>query len=314
MGHDNNVDSWHTPVMADEVKNLLITNPDGVYIDGTIGGGGHAGRILESLSSKALYVGIDKDATAVERCKKRFTDSPTPTKVFQGNFAMMTGIADRLGIEGVDGVLFDLGVSSAQIDKPERGFSFSSDGPLDMRMDQGSGFPAHELLNSLTERELADLIYEYGEERHSRKIASAIVQAHRISPVNTTSELASIVERVIMGKMKTKSLARVFQALRIAVNDELTSLSDGLVSAVDLLRKGGRIVVLSYHSLEDRIVKRFFREQATDYIYDPAAPVDQPAGTRRLKILTKKVMRPSDSEVKNNPRSRSARLRAAERI
>ena len=314
MGHDDNVDSWHTPVMADEVKSLLITNPDGVYIDGTIGGGGHAGKILESLSSKALYVGIDKDATAVERCKKRFTGSPTPTKVFQGNFSKMKGIADQLGIDGVDGVLFDLGVSSAQIDKPERGFSFSSDGPLDMRMDQSSGIPAYELLNTLTEKELANLIYEYGEERHSRKLASAILKVHRNSPVKTTSELASIVERVIMGRMKIKSLARVFQALRIAVNDELTSLTDGLVSAVDLLVKGGRIVVLSYHSLEDRIVKRYFREQAAGYIYDPAAPVNDPAGIKRLKILTKKVMRPSDSEIKENPRSRSARLRAAERI
>ena len=314
MGHDNNVDSWHTPVMADEVKSLLITNPDGVYIDGTIGGGGHAGKILESLSSKALYVGIDKDATAVERCKKRFTDSPTPTRVFQGNFSMMSGIAERLGIEGVDGILFDLGVSSAQIDKPERGFSFSSDGPLDMRMDQNSGIPAYELLNSLTEKELADLIYEYGEERHSRKLASAILNVHKISPVKTTSELAAIVERVIMGRMKTKSLARVFQALRIAVNDELTSLSSGLSAAVDLLKKGGRIVVLSYHSLEDRIVKNYFREQAAGYIYDPSVPIGDLTDTKRLKILTKKVMRPSETEVKNNPRSRSARLRAAERI
>ena len=314
MGHDDNVNSWHTPVMADEVKSLLITNPDGVYIDGTIGGGGHAGKILESLSSKALYVGIDKDATAVERCKKRFSGSPTPTRVFQGNFSMMTRIADRLRIQGVDGILFDLGVSSEQIERPDRGFSFTSNGPLDMRMDQSSGIPVSELFNSLTEKELADLIYEYGEERHSRKIASAILKFHKISPVKTTSELRSIVERVIMGKMKTKSLARVFQAFRIAVNDELTSLSDGLASAVDLLSSGGRIVVLSYHSLEDRIVKRYFKDQAAGYIYDPSAPVNDLKVTKRLKILTIKVMRPSESEVKNNPRSRSARLRAAERI
>ena len=183
-----------------------------------------------------------------------------------------------------------------------------------MRMDQDSGINATEMLKSLTERELADLIYEFGEERHSRKIASAIINFQKKSPVGTTSDLSSIVKSVIMGSKKTKSLARVFQALRIAVNDELSSLEEGLTSAVKLLNKGGRLVVLSYHSLEDRIVKNFFRDLSKDYIYAPDSPLGYEEQVKRLKLLTKKVIKPAKSEIESNPRSRSARLRAAERV
>ena len=314
MGLDVNGNEWHTPVMAEEVKLILITNPNGVYIDGTIGGGGHAEVLLDTLTDKALYIGIDKDATAIKHCKERFKDSTTQVELWQGKFSMMNEIAERMGVKGVDGVLLDLGVSSAQIDLPERGFSFSYDGPLDMRMDQDSGINATEMLKSLTERELADLIYEFGEERHSRKIASAIINFQKKSPVGTTSDLSSIVKSVIMGSKKTKSLARVFQALRIAVNDELSSLEEGLTSAVKLLNKGGRLVVLSYHSLEDRIVKNFFRDLSKDYIYAPDSPLGYEEQVKRLKLLTKKVIKPAKSEIESNPRSRSARLRAAERV
>ena len=300
--------------MAEEVTEFLTVNPDGVYIDGTIGGGGHAEVILDRLTDKALYIGIDKDATAIDYCKERFKDSTAKVELFQGNFSMMYEIAERMSVKGVDGVLLDLGVSSTQIDLPERGFSFSSDGPLDMRMDQDSGINAADLIKSLTERELADLIYEYGEERHSRKIASAIVNFQKKSPISTTSDLSSIVKRVIMGNMKTKSLARVFQALRIAVNDELSSLEEGLTAAIKLLKKGGRIVVLSYHSLEDRIVKNRLRDLSKSHIEDPESPTGYREQVKELKLLTKKVIKPTESEIERNPRSRSARLRAAEKL
>ena len=300
--------------MAEEVTEFLTINPDGVYIDGTIGGGGHAEVILDRLTDKALYIGIDKDATAIEYCKERFKDSTAKVELFQGNFSMMNEIAERIGIKGVDGVLLDLGVSSTQIDLPERGFSFSSDGPLDMRMDQDSGISAADLIKSLTERELADLIYEYGEERHSRKIATAIVNFQKESQLRTTSDLSSIVKRVIMGNMKTKSLARVFQALRIAVNNELSSLEEGLTAAIKLLKKGGRIVVLSYHSLEDRIVKNLLRDLSKSHIQDPESPTGFREQVKELKLLTKKVIKPTGSEIERNPRSRSARLRAAEKL
>ena len=300
--------------MAEEVTEFLTINPDGVYIDGTIGGGGHAEVILDRLTDKALYIGIDKDATAIEYCKERFKDSTAKVELFQGNFSMMNEIAERIGIKGVDGVLLDLGVSSTQIDLPERGFSFSSDGPLDMRMDQDSGISAADLIKSLTERELADLIYEYGEERHSRKIATAIVNFQKESQLRTTSDLSSIVKRVIMGNMKTKSLARVFQALRIAVNNELSSLEEGLTAAIKLLKKGGRIVVLSYHSLEDRIVKNRLRDLSKSHIQDPESPTGYREQVKELKLLTKKLIKPTGSEIERNPRSRSARLRAAEKL
>ena len=314
MGSDVSGNERHTPVMAEEVKRILIRDPDGVYIDGTIGGGGHAKVLLDKLTDKALYIGIDRDATAIEHCKKRFKNSTTTVELCKGNFSMMNEIAERMGVKGVDGVLLDLGVSSAQIDSPDRGFSFSSDGPLDMRMDQDSGINATDLIKSLPERELADLIYEFGEERHSRKIASAIVNFQKKSPVETTSDLSSIVKRVIMGSMKTKSLARVFQALRIAVNEELSSLEKGLTIAVELLNKGGRIVVLSYHSLEDRIVKNQLRDMSKSRIEAPEMPTGYREQVKLLNLLTKKVIRPTESEIRSNPRSRSARLRAAEKV
>ncbi|MCH8272754.1 MAG: 16S rRNA (cytosine(1402)-N(4))-methyltransferase RsmH [Candidatus Marinimicrobia bacterium] len=314
MGSDVSGNERHTPVMAEEVKKFLITNPNGVYIDGTIGGGGHAEVLLDALTDKALYIGIDKDATAIEYCKKRFKDSTSTVELCKGNFSMMNEIAEQMGVKGVDGVLLDLGVSSAQIDSPDRGFSYSSDGPLDMRMDQDSHISAAELIKSLSERELADLIYEFGEERHSRKIASAIINFQKKSSIETTSDLSSIVKRVIMGSKKTKSLARVFQAIRIAVNDELSSLEEGLTAAVGLLNKGGRIVVLSYHSLEDRIVKNQLRDMSKSRIEAPETPIGYREQEKRLNLLTKNVIKPTKSEIESNPRSRSARLRAAEKI
>ena len=314
MGSDVSGNERHTPVMAEEVKKFLITNPNGVYIDGTIGGGGHAEVLLDALTDKALYIGIDKDATAIEYCKKRFKDSTSTVELCKGNFSMMNEIAEQMGVKGVDGVLLDLGVSSAQIDSPDRGFSYSSDGPLDMRMDQDSHISAAELIKSLSERELADLIYEFGEERHSRKIASAIINFQKKSSIETTSDLSSIVKRVIMGSKKTKSLARVFQALRIAVHEELSSLEKGLTIAVELLNKGGRIVVLSYHSLEDRIVKNQLRDMSKSRIEAPEMPTGYREQVKLLNLLTKKVIRPTESEIRSNPRSRSARLRAAEKV
>ncbi len=305
---------YHTPALRDEVLHYLQTTPDGIYIDGTLGGGGHTESIVKTLSSRGRVVAFDKDEDAIHFAENRLEDFRDRIIIVHDNFSHMKSQIIRLGLGNVDGILLDLGVSSFQVDEASRGFSFQRESKLDMRMDQNQKLDAWTVINSYEQGELADVFWKYGEERHSRRIARAIVGERNRTPIETTRDLSTIVERVVGGKAPQKSLARIFQAIRIEVNRELDSLGEGLRSAVDLLRPGGRLVVIAYHSLEDRIIKDFFKEESRTTLpsgtkYLPDQPV-QP----RLRLLTRKPVTASQEEVAGNSRARSAKLRAAERV
>ncbi len=287
--------TWHEPVMLAEVIGFLEPAPGKLICDATLGTGGHAEAILKR---GAWLIGIDRDPQALALSTQRLGRFGDRVQLVKADFRELRGVCRKLGISSLDGILFDLGVSSLQLDSPERGFSFRAEAPLDMRMDPAQRLSAFELLNGASEEEITRILWEYGEERYARRIARAIVRARRKAPIRTTSELARIVARCYPpGRHRIHPATRTFQALRIAVNDELGALKEGLRQALDLLSPGGRICVLSYHSLEDRIVKHTFREARA-------------AG--RIQILTKKPLRPSPAEVARNPRSRSAKLRAAQ--
>jgi len=300
----------HTPVMIAEVIKYLDLKPGSLVIDATLGGGGHAKAILSSAKNIRL-IGIDHDAEAIDAAKenlKAFTDR---IELIRDNFSNIKNIT---GTRKINGIMFDLGVSSYQIDSAERGFSFQSDAPLDMRMDKSAKFTAKDLINDLSREEIEGIIKDYGEERYFKRIASAII---RKRPISTTSELADIVKYSIPKTSPfntTKSIARIFQAFRIAVNNELESLEKALNESIDLLAPHGRIVVISYHSLEDRIVKNIFKKESTDCICPPRLPACVCNHRKKLNIITRKPVTPGDAEVKENPRARSAKLRAAEKI
>ncbi len=302
----------HTPVLYQEVLQALQPRPGGRYIDGTIGAGGHAAGVLEASAPDGLLLGLDRDPEALRTAAGRL--EPFQGRVFlrHASFAEMGRHAADLGWGRVDGVLLDLGLSSLQLDEPTRGFAFSHDGPLDMRFDPSQPGTAADLVNELSEAELADLLYRFGEERQSRRIARAIVRAR---PLRTTQELARVVARAVGGRKGRRHPAtRTFQALRIAVNEELMALERGLEQAVALLAPGGRIAVISFHSLEDRIVKEVFRREARDCLCPPRQPQCTCRHQARLKLVTRKPLRPTEAEVQANPRARSARLRVAERL
>lgn len=290
------VDVVHHPVMAEEVCRWLVTNPSGVYVDATLGGGGHALALLSRLEVEGKLVGIDRDEEALQRARENLKAFLGQVMLVHSPFSKIGEILVSLGVEKVSGVLFDLGVSSFHLDQGERGFSFEKDGPLDMRMDTSQGLDASWVVNHFSERELADLFYRYGEERHARRIARAIVEARKGQRIQSTQQLVRIVRGVVPRREKIHPATRTFLALRIFVNRELEELSLALSQIPQVLEEGGRVVILSYHSLEDRIVKRFFQ------------------GCSELSICTKKPLRPSQEEVKRNPRARSARLRVAEKI
>ncbi|MCY3823747.1 MAG: 16S rRNA (cytosine(1402)-N(4))-methyltransferase RsmH [Nitrospinae bacterium] len=300
----------HVPVMVQEVLRFLAPSPGAVFLDTTLGGGEHSGAVLDAVQPSGVLIGCDRDRDAVEICRKRLAKYGDAARIHRAHHGEMKRIVRVEGYESVDGVLFDLGLSSMQLDTPGRGFRISAPEPLDMRMDQTQGPTAADLIEQLPEEELADLIYRYGEERHSRAIARAIGRARAGAGrgVKRCDELAALIASVAARRSGRRGRSwrihpatRTFQALRIAVNRELETLEDSLRDAVDLLRPGGRIVVISFHSLEDRIVKNLFRELAGG---------EEPA----LEILTRRVVRPEESEVRQNPRSRSAKLRAAERL
>jgi 16S rRNA (cytosine1402-N4)-methyltransferase len=286
----------HRPVMVEEVVGFLLQKEAGVYVDCTLGSGGHTEEILRRCSN-CIVIGIDRDQEAIERAKVRL---PEDRVVFvRERFSEVDAIVQQRGYKEVDGVLMDLGLSMEQLKDPERGFSFSSEAPLDMRMDRDQALTAQEIVNRWPEGELERIIRQYGEERRSKAIARQIVKRRKPSPIKTCRELAALIEG-LYGTRRTKihPATKTFQALRIVVNSELEQLQKALRAAVKVLRKGGRLVVISYHSLEDRIVKNFFREGQKEGL---------------LKVLTKKVVRPSEEEKRTNPSSRSAKLRAAER-
>lgn len=291
--------AYHIPVMLDETLSLLDIKRGEWYVDCNLGGGGHTSGILEKGGN---VLGIDLDPDAIAEVSKnqeaRFKNQELILK--QSNFSQIKEVVEELGIDNIKGVLFDLGVSSYQLEKGERGFSFNIDAPLDMRMDQNFGVSAKELVNGLHEKELADLFWKLGEEFHSRQIAKKIVEYRKKKPIETTNELAGIVTSVSRRNTgdRTHPATRVFQSLRIAVNDELNSLKEALPKAFEILEDGGKLVVISFHSLEDRIVKNYFKEK-----------VDAGKAT----LLTKKPITPTLKEVEQNPRSRSGKLRAIEK-
>jgi 16S rRNA (cytosine1402-N4)-methyltransferase len=308
----------HLPVMPDQVLQTLAPAPGSLQIDATAGGGGHTERILEAASPDGRVLGLDADPAAIARVAERLARFGDRLVLRQANFRELAEVAPEAGFGAVDGALFDLGLSSFQLADRERGFGFRAGGPLDMRFDAGRGVPAAELLATLSADELAALFRKYGEEPAAWRIAKAIVEARRTAPVETAEELAALVERVAPGNPRQKRrihpATRVFQALRIAVNEELDALEQGLAAAVDLLRPGGRLVVLSYHSLEDRIVKRFLQAERRGCTCPPEAPVCVCGKQPRLRLVTRPSMVPTPDEIAVNPRARSARLRAAERL
>ena len=309
----------HVPVMLDEAVAMLAPAPGSLQIDATLGGGGHAERILEATDPDGRLLGIDADGAAIarvrERLGSRFGDR---LRLRAANFRDLATIAPEEGFEAVDGCLFDLGLSSFQLGDAERGFGFRTGGPLDMRFDATRGVAAAELLATLDAGELAALFRRYGEEPFAGRIARAIVDARRTAPIRTAEELATLVERVAParapGRRRVHPATRVFQALRIAVNEELDALEEGLAAALDLLRPGGRLVVLSYHSLEDRIVKRFLQAERRGCTCPPEVPVCVCGRAPRLRLVMSRGVGPGSAEIAANPRARSARLRAAERL
>ena len=306
--------SFHVPVMLDEVLATLAPKDGGIYLDGTFGGGGYARAILEH--ARCTLWAIDRDPEAIERGAELVALFPDRLHLLHGQFGDMVALLDQAGVSELDGVVLDLGVSSFQLDDAGRGFSFRFDGPLDMRMGR-HGASAADLVNTLPERALADVLYELGEERASRRIAHAIVAARLEAPIETTGRLADIIRSVLPpDRSGNHPATRSFQALRIKVNDELRQIEAALEQAIGLLSPGGRLVVVAFHSLEDRIVKRFMGTSAgrmgSPSRHNPAGLVTREAPNFRL--LTAKALRPGADETRRNPRSRSARLRALERL
>ncbi|MGB2855527.1 MAG: 16S rRNA (cytosine(1402)-N(4))-methyltransferase RsmH [Dehalococcoidia bacterium] len=302
----------HEPVMLEECISALQVQRGGRYIDCTVGGGGHAAAILEESSPGGRLIGIDADPHAIRVARGKLKPYGKDAILVNENFKYLENICTRHGFSPVNGVLFDLGMSSLQLEEAGRGFSFRQDSPLDMRFSDRQDLTAADIVNTYPEVELAQLLHRYGEEQRNRQIARCIVERR---PLETTQELVRVVEQAVGGtRGRIHPATKTFQALRIAVNHELENLELALEQAVNLLGNGGRIVVISFHSLEDRLVKGFFRREAQWCICPPGMPACICGHTPRLKVLSKKVFRPSPVEVQTNPRSRSARMRVAEYI
>jgi 16S rRNA (cytosine1402-N4)-methyltransferase len=304
--------------MLEEVAGLIDAGPGAVYVDATVGFGGHAERLAEMAGPGGRVLGLDRDPTALEAAGRRLAGFGDRVTLVHARFSELDEVARTAGFEGVQGILFDLGVSSAQLDVEERGFSFNGSAPLDMRMDTTrSGPSASDLLGALSLDELTRVFRDWGEERWASRIAGFIVRARRRAPIETADQLVAIIKEAVPASARRQGphpARRVFQALRIAVNDEMTELEAALSKVADTLAVGGRAVVISYHSLEDRIVKLAFRAAERGCRCPPGLPECRCGGRPTLKVLTRRPLLPSESEVAGNPRARSAKLRAAERV
>lgn len=306
----------HISVLLEEcIKNLNI-KPDGIYLDGTLGLGGHSYEIARRLKTGRLIC-IDRDETAIERAGKRLSEYSDRISFVHGNFGDVASILDSLGIDGVDGMLFDLGVSSPQLDESERGFSYMNDAPLDMRMDRSEGITAYDVVNGWDADRLNRIFWDYGEERYARRISSAIMEARENAPIETTLQLVEVIKGAMPAaalREKQHPAKRSFQAIRIAVNDELGAVAQMMETAPDKLLTGGRLCVISFHSLEDRIVKSGIAAKENGCTCPREAPVCTCGFVKTLKSVSRKPILPSEDEIERNPRSRSAKLRVAERV
>ena len=307
----------HTSVLLQETIDALCIRPGGIYVDGTLGGGGHSEQLAARLSGEGRLIGIDQDAAAVEAAGKRLEQFKDHVTIVRSNYGNMAGELKKLGISSVDGVLLDLGVSSYQLDDAERGFTYREDAPLDMRMDQRKALTAREVVNSYSEQDLYRIIRDYGEDRFAKNIAKHIVRERQIQSIETTGELIHIIKAAIPAKVRATGghpAKRTFQAIRIEVNQELSVLMNSLDMIIDLLNDGGRFCVITFHSLEDRIVKDAFRKAENPCICPPDFPVCVCGRKPKGKVITRKPILPSVRETEDNPRSKSAKLRVFERI
>lgn len=306
----------HVPVLLDECIENLNIDPNGIYLDGTLGMGGHSFEIASRLCAGRLIC-IDRDETAIERAGRRLAPFGDRVTLVHGNFSDAASILDSLGIDGVDGMLFDLGVSSPQLDEAERGFSYMAEAPLDMRMDRGGALTAWEVVNTWSEERLVRILRDYGEERYAKRIAGAIVRARASKPVGTTLELTELIRGAMPAaalREKQHPAKRTFQAIRIAVNDELGAIAAMMDTAPDKLKKGGRLCVISFHSLEDRIVKSGIQARERGCTCPREAPVCTCGFVQTLRSVSRKPILPTEEELECNPRARSAKLRVAERV
>ena len=320
MAFDRNAEAdqayGHKPVLLDECLEALAIRPDGVYLDGTLGRAGHSLEILRRLTAGGRLIGLDRDGTALEAARVRLAEYADRVTLVHSNFSRLAEVLDDLHIDAVDGMLFDLGVSSPQLDDASRGFSYMQDAPLDMRMDTSAPLSAADIVNTWSQEELRRILFEYGEERYAPAIARAIVRARETAPVKTTLELVEIIKSAMPPaalREKQHPAKRSFQAIRIAVNGELDALPPMLRAAVDGLNPGGRLAVITFHSLEDRIVKRTLAELARGCVCPPEFPVCVCGKKPQVRLVTRKPVTAGGAELEENPRARSAKLRVAEK-
>lgn len=307
----------HVSVLLDECIDNLNIKPDGVYVDCTMGGAGHSKEIVKRLSKDGLFIGFDQDINAINTAKERLSEYSDRVKFVHSNFQNLKNELEKIGVCKVDGVLADLGVSSHQLDEADRGFSYMQDAPLDMRMDIRCSFSAYDVVNTYSEAELSKIIKDYGEDNWAKRIAKFIVEGRKEKNIETTGELVEIIKKAIPKKARIDGphpAKRTFQAIRIEVNNELGVITEMIDDAASIMNEGGRICIITFHSLEDRIVKNAFRDLATDCICPPHIPICQCDKEALVKVITRKPILPTDKEIEENPRSRSAKLRVAERI
>lgn len=307
----------HVSVLLDECIDNLNIKPDGVYVDCTMGGAGHSKEIVKRLSKDGLFIGFDQDINAINTAKERLSEYSDRVKFVHSNFQNLKNELEKIGVYKVDGVLADLGVSSHQLDEADRGFSYMQDAPLDMRMDIRCSFSAYDVVNTYSEAELSKIIKDYGEDNWAKRIAKFIVEGRKEKNIETTGELVEIIKKAIPKKARIDGphpAKRTFQAIRIEVNNELGVITEMIDDAASIMNAGGRICIITFHSLEDRIVKNAFRDLATDCICPPHIPICQCDKEALVKVITRKPILPTDKEIEENPRSRSAKLRVAERI
>lgn len=311
------LDFQHVTVLLNETVEHLNIKSEGIYVDGTLGGAGHASKICEKLGKNGLFIGIDQDPTALAVSKERLAAYPVRQMFVHNNFSAIKEILETIDVPLIDGMIMDLGVSSHQLDEASRGFSYMQDAPLDMRMNPNRNFTAEDVVNGYEEEMLTKMIRDYGEEKWAKRIASFIVEARKIKPIKTTGELVEIIKKAVPAAARREGphpAKRTFQAIRIEVNQELEILERTIRDITEALNKGGRICVITFHSLEDRIIKNIFKDLSTACKCPIEYPVCMCGGKAALKVITKKPILPSEEEVERNPRSRSAKLRVAEKV